>query len=236
MQSSIEIMNLSFSYPDGRQVLHNIGLSIGTYEKVALIGPNGAGKSTLLLQINGILKPETGSVCVNGYKVCDKNLKKVRSMVGMVFQNPDDQLFSPTVFDDVSFGLLYRGLPATYVKERVSQALNNVKMEHLAARNPYLLSQGEKKRVALATVLVLEPDILVLDEPTGGLDPRGRRAFIDLLYELSMTMLITTHDLKLVSELASRTVILDAGHIVADGPTCDLLDDAALLDAHGLIS
>ena len=235
MHSSIEITNLSFSYPDGRQILSNICLTVGSNEKVALVGPNGAGKSTLLLHLNGILRSEADMLRVNGYEVCDKNLKIIRGMVGMVFQNPDDQLFSPTVFDDIAFGLRYRGCTEDEVRERVSRVLKTVQMKDVASRNPYRLSQGEKKRIALATVLVMTPDILVLDEPTGGLDPRGRRAFIELLRELSQTMLITTHDLQLVSELSSRTVILDAGRIVADGPTCDILDDADLLAAHGLI-
>ena len=218
-----------------RIFLSHICLTVSSSEKVALVGPNGAGKSTLLLHLNGILKPEVGTLRVNGHEVCDKNLKIIRAMVGMVFQNPDDQLFSPTVFDDIAFGLRYRGCSEVEVRERVSHALNIVQMTDLASRNPYRLSPGEKKRIALATVLVLDPDILVLDEPTGGLDPRGRRTFIELLRELPQTMLITTHDLNMVSELSSRTIILDAGCIVADGPTSDVLDDASLLDAHGLM-
>jgi cobalt/nickel transport system ATP-binding protein len=234
-ETSVEIKNLTFSYPDGRQILHDICLTVGSKEKVALVGPNGAGKSTLLLHLNGILQPEFGTLSVNGYEVCDKNLKTIRAMVGMVFQNPDDQLFSPTVFDDVAFGLLYRGYSGDEVRERVMWALNTVQMEDFSARNPYRLSPGEKKRIALATVLVLEPSVLVLDEPTGGLDPRGRRAFMELIRELPQTMLITTHDLNLVTELSTRTIILDAGCIVADGPTRNILSDATLLEAHGLV-
>lgn len=235
MHPSIEFENLSFLYPDGRHALSDISLTIGPNEKVALVGPNGAGKSTLLLHLNGFLKAEAGMLRVNGHEVSDKNLRHIRAMVGMVFQNPDDQLFSPTVFDDIAFGLLYRGCPEAEVRDRVSRVLKTVQMEGFASRNPYHLSQGEKKRIALATVLVLDPEILALDEPTGGLDPRGRRAFIHLLRELPQTMLITTHDLRMVSELLPRTVILDGGRIVADGPTGDLLNDDALLDAHGLL-
>jgi len=235
MRPSIEFKNLSFFYPDGRHALSDISLTIGPNEKVALVGPNGAGKSTLLLHLNGILKPAVGTLRVNGYEVCDKNLQYIRATVGMVFQNPDDQLFSPTVFDDIVFGLLYRGCPEAEVRECVFRALKTVQMDGFASRNPYRLSPGEKKRIALATVLVLDPEILVLDEPTGGLDPRGRRTFIHLLRELPQTMLITTHDLQMVSELLPRTVIMDAGSIVADGPTYNLLNDDALLDAYGLL-
>lgn len=234
MHHTIEVEHLSFDYPDGRRVLHDVSLRIGPGEKVALIGPNGAGKSTLLLHLNGILKPEKGMVRACGFEVRRGNLGKVRAGVGMVFQNPDDQLFSPTVFDDVAFGLLYQGFPEADVRERVKQALAAVYMEDYAPRISYRLSPGEKKRVALATVLAMEPEILVLDEPTSGLDPRGRRSFITLLQELPQTMLVATHDLRMVRELFARTVVLDGGSIVADGPTVDILTDARLLAAHGL--
>lgn len=221
-------------YPDGRHVLRDVSLRVGPGEKVALVGPNGAGKSTLLLHLNGILRPKEGTVRACGFETRKDNLGKVRAGVGLVFQNPDDQLFSPTVFDDVAFGLLYQGLPEADVRERVKQALAVVSMEDYAARVSYRLSPGEKKRIALATVLAMEPEILVMDEPTSGLDPRGRRSFIDLLRELPQTMLVATHDLRMVRELFARTVVLDGGCIVADGPTVDILTDAHLLAAHGL--
>ena len=234
MHHTIEVEHLSFDYPDGRRVLRDISLRIGPGEKVALVGPNGAGKSTLLLHLNGILSPKDGKVRACGFEMRKGNLGKVRAGVGMVFQNPDDQLFSPTVFDDVAFGLLYQGLPEAEVRERVAQALAAVHMEDYAARVSHRLSPGEKKRIALATVLAMEPEILVMDEPTSGLDPRGRRSFINLLQELPQTMLVATHDLRMVREFFARTVILDGGYIVADGATIEILTDTALLSAHGL--
>ncbi len=234
MHHTIEIEHLSFRYPDGRPALYDVSLQIGMGEKVALVGPNGAGKSTLLLHLNGILTPVAGKVRACGLDMRKENLGKVRAGVGLVFQNPDDQLFSPTVFDDVAFGLLYQGLPEVDVRARVAQALATVGIADYAERVPYHLSMGEKKRVALATVLAMDPEILVLDEPTGGLDPRGRRSFINLLRSLPQTMLVATHDLNMVRELFPRTVVLDGGRVVADGATADILSDASLLAAHGL--
>ncbi len=234
MHHTIEVQHLSYDYPDGRRALHDVSLQIGMGEKVALVGPNGAGKSTLLLHLNGILTSADGAVRACGLAVRKENLGKVRAGVGVVFQNPDDQLFSPTVFDDVAFGLLYQGLPEAEVRARVAQALATVGIADYAERVPYHLSAGEKKRVALATVLAMDPEILVLDEPTGGLDPRGRRSFINLLGSLPQTMLVATHDLNMVRELLPRTVVLDGGRVVADGATADLLTDAPLLAAHGL--
>ena len=234
MHHTIEIEHLSYVYPDGRRALHDVSLQIGMGEKVALVGPNGAGKSTLLLHLNGILTSADGAVRACGLAVRKENLGKVRVGVGLIFQNPDDQLFSPTVFDDVAFGLLYQGLPEAEVRARVEQALATVGIADYAERVPYHLSAGEKKRVALATVLAMDPEILVLDEPTGGLDPRGRRSFINLLRSLPQTMLVATHDLNMVRELLPRTVVLDGGRVVADGATADILTDAPLLAAHGL--
>ncbi len=234
MHHTIEIEHLSYVYPDGRRALHDVSLQIGMGEKVALVGPNGAGKSTLLLHLNGILTSADGAVRACGLAVRKENLGKVRAGVGLIFQNPDDQLFSPTVFDDVAFGLLYQGLPEAEVRARVAQALATVGIADYAERVPYHLSTGEKKRVALATVLAMDPEILVLDEPTGGLDPRGRRSFINLLRSLPQTMLVATHDLNMVRELLPRTVVLDGGRVVADGATVDILTDAPLLAAHGL--
>ena len=233
MHHSIEIDNLSFAYPDGHPALRQVSLHIQPGEKVALVGPNGAGKSTLILHLNGILTGK-GDICVAGLPVIKENLAKVRARVGMVFQNPDDQLFSPTVYEDVAYGPLYQGLPAGEVQTRVHEALAVVNMREYAQRVSHHLSMGEKKRIAIATVLSMRPEVLVLDEPTAGLDPRARRSLIILLDELPLTMLVSTHDMLMVRELFRRTVIMDEGCIVADGPTGKLLEDEALLDAHGL--
>lgn len=233
MHHSIEVRNLSFSYPDGHQALKDVTLSITPGEKVALVGPNGAGKSTLLLHLNGILFGQ-GRVTVCGLTVEQKNLSRVRAMVGLVFQNPDDQLFSPTVFDDVAFGPLYQGLEPAEVSRRVDSALAAVRMTGYARRVSHHLSAGEKKRIAIATVLSMNPEVLVLDEPTAGLDPRARRTLINLLRDLPMTMLVSSHDLAMVRELLPRMVIMDEGRIVADGLTGKLLKDKKLLEAHGL--
>jgi cobalt/nickel transport system ATP-binding protein len=233
MHHTIEVEKLSYSYPDGHIALREASLTIAPGEKVALVGPNGAGKSTLMLHLNGILQGR-GSVRVCGLDVIKANLGKVRAAVGLVFQNPDDQLFSPTVFDDVAFGPIYQGLKKAEVEERVQHALNAVHMREYAPRVSHHLSTGEKKRIAIATVMSMEPEILVLDEPSAGLDPRARRSLINLLRELPQTMLVSTHDLRLVHELFPRTIIMDDGRIVADGLTEQLLNDEALLTAHGL--
>jgi cobalt/nickel transport system ATP-binding protein len=235
MHHSVEIDGLSFAYPDGHEALRQVSLHIQPCEKVALVGPNGAGKSTLLLHLNGILAGQ-GDVRVAGLEVKPANLGRVRASVGLVFQSPDDQLFSPTVFDDVAFGPLYQGLPEVEVHKRVEEALGAVHMLDYASRVSHHLSVGEKKRIAIATVLSMNPEILVLDEPTAGLDPRARRSLIHLLDELPITMLVSTHDMLLVYELFPRVVIMDEGRVVADGPTSKLLKDIALLEAHGLES
>lgn len=233
MHHSIIVENLSFAYPDGHTALNNVSLTIQPCEKVALVGPNGAGKSTLILHLNGILTGN-GRIHVAGLDLSTKNLAQVRGRVGMVFQSPDDQLFSPTVFDDVAFGPLYQGLPADEVRNRVKEALEVVRMGDYIQRVSHHLSMGEKKRIAIATVLSMKPEILVLDEPTAGLDPRARRTLIRLLDELPITMLVSTHDMLMVRELFPRMVIMDEGEIVADGSTQDLLADEGLLSAHGL--
>jgi cobalt/nickel transport system ATP-binding protein len=233
MHHSIEIKNLNFSYPDGTIALQDVSLSISPGEKVALVGPNGAGKSTLILHLNGILSGQ-GQIRVCSLEVVKENLGRIRSCVGMVFQSPEDQLFSPTVFDDVAFGPLYQGLPRQQVLQRVDEALEAVHMLGYKPRISHHLSMGEKKRIAIATVLSMQPEVLVLDEPTGGLDPRARRSLIHLLQELPLTMLVSTHDMHLVQEIFPRMIILDEGHVVADGPTQTLMNDASLLEAHGL--
>lgn len=233
MHHSIEVHHLSFSYPDGHPALRDVSLIIQPCEKVALVGPNGAGKSTLILHLNGILNGQ-GELCVAGLPVIKENLGRVRARVGLVFQSPDDQLFSPTVYEDIAFGPRYQGLPENEVKTRVDEALEVVHMQDYARRVSHHLSMGEKKRIAIATVLSMKPEVLVLDEPTAGLDPRARRSLIRLLDDLPLTMLVSTHDMQMVKELFPRMVIMDHGEIVADGDTLSLLDDIALLDAHGL--
>ncbi len=233
MHHSIEVEGLSFAYPDGHVALQEVSLHISPNEKVALVGPNGAGKSTLLLHLNGILRGQ-GRVTICGLPVEEQTLGRVRAAVGLVFQNPDDQLFSPTVFDDVAYGPLYQGLPPAEVEGRVAQALAAVGMSGYARRVSHHLSMGEKKRIAIATVLAMNPEVLVLDEPTAGLDPRARRGLMRLLGDLPMTMLVSSHDLAMVRELLPRMIIMDEGRIVADGPTAELMKDEALLEAHGL--
>jgi len=193
----------------------------------------GAGKSTLLLHLNGILRGE-GTVRVMGQEVAEPNLARIRAQVGLVFQDPDDQLFSPTVFDDVAFGPLYAGLPEEEIQRRVAWALAQVGLEGYAERVSHHLSLGEKKRAAIATVLAMQPEVLALDEPTLGLDPRTRRRLIGLLRELPQTMLVATHDMRMVAEVFPRMVVLDEGRVVADGPTDELLADRQLLETHGL--
>ncbi len=235
MAPVIQIRDLSFAYPDGQPALEDVCLDVQPGEKVALVGPNGAGKSTLLLHLNGILPAQRGSVQVAGMALMAENLPRVRSLVGLVFQNPDDQLFSPTVFDDVAFGPIYQGLPEEEVRSRVQEALAAVGMEGYAGRASHHLSVGEKKRIALATVLSMRPEVLALDEPSAGLDPRARRGLIGLLASLPQTMLVATHDLALARDLLSRTVVMNAGRIVASGPTEALLDDPGALEQYGLV-
>jgi cobalt/nickel transport system ATP-binding protein len=231
---TIHVTDLSFAYPDGHEALRDVSLLIQPGEKVALVGPNGAGKSTLMLLVNGILRPTAGRVELGGLEVIDGNMGQIRAWAGLVFQDPDDQLFSPTVFDDVAFGPLHMGLPADQVRSRVADALAAVHMDDYGDRMSHHLSAGEKKRIAIATVLSMEPLVLILDEPTAGLDPRARRSLINLLHELPQTMLVASHDMRMVSELFTRMIIMDMGRVVADGPTAQLMSDADLLEAHGL--
>jgi cobalt/nickel transport system ATP-binding protein len=233
MHHTIEIQDLHYAYPDGRKALQGVTLKVEPGEKVALVGPNGAGKSTLMLHLNGILRGR-GEVCVSGLTVEERNLGQIRAAVGLVFQNPDDQLFSPTVFDDVAFGPLHMGFSEEIVKQRVDWALAQVDMSEFGQRVSHHLSIGEKKRIAIATVLSMEPEILVLDEPSAGLDPRARRNLIKLLRDLDMTMLVSSHDLALVADLFPRVVIMDKGQIVAEGATAELLANHGLLAEHGL--
>jgi cobalt/nickel transport system ATP-binding protein len=233
VEIALELSGLRFAYPDGVEALRGVNLTVRRGEKVALLGPNGAGKSTLLLHLNGILSGK-GQVSVAGVPVRSQNLAQVRAQVGLVFENPDDQLFSPTVLEDVAYGPLYMGLSREEVLERARRALAQVGMTGFEARSPHHLSLGQKKKVAIATVLSMEPAILALDEPTSGLDPRARRKLIDLLQGLPQTMIVSTHDIPLVRDLLPRTVVMDDGAVVADGETQAILSDSALLAAHGL--
>lgn len=233
MKEIIKITNLSFTYPDGQQALSEVGLTVYQGETIALIGPNGAGKSTLFLHLNGILR-SNGRVVVFGVPISDDNLREVRRKVGLVFQNPDDQLFSPTVFDDVAFGPINLGYSVAEVHRSVVKALRWVRMEGYEKRSPHHLSLGEKKRIAIATVLSMTPEILVIDEPTSNLDPRSKWDLIALLKGLPMTRIIASHDLELVRTLCQRVIILDRGQVVAEGSTEQILSDVLLLKNHGL--
>lgn len=229
----LEVIDLHHNYPDGHQALNGISLKIEAGEKVALVGPNGSGKSTLMLHTNGLLKGE-GKLFIGGLPVIEENYPGIRAMVGLVFQNPDDQLFSPTVYEDVAFGPLHMGLEDNIVKERVMDALHQVGMSNYAQRYSYHLSVGEKKRIAIATVLSMDPALLILDEPSAGLDPRARRSLIHLLADLPQTMLVATHDMMMVKELFKRMIVLDEGVVVADGSTKEIFQDKQFLEAHGL--
>lgn len=230
----IEIINLVFYYPDGKLALDHINLCINRGDKVALVGPNGAGKSTLLLHLNGILVGD-GIIKVDELEINKKNLPRIRSKVGMVFQNPDDQLFSLSVGEDVAYGLQYQGLASDLIQPRVSEALRAVNLEGFEDRHPFHLSGGEKKRASIATVLPMKPDYLVLDEPTSGLDPKSRRELICSLKDLPQTQIIATHDLAMVNDLADRVVLLNRGRVVADGPTVDIITNKKLLVENDLV-
>ncbi len=230
----IEMHNLEYAYPDGTLALRGVSLRITHGESVALIGANGAGKSTLLLHFNGCLTPTAGTVRIGDFPVIKDTLPTIRRTVGMVFQNPDDQLFMPTVYDDVAFGPLNLGLPLAEVESRTMSALARVGLAHVKDKPPYRLSGGEKRSVAIATVLSMSPDILVMDEPSSNLDPQSRRNLINLLTTFTHTKIIATHDLDLVLDVCERTIILQQGRIAADGPTVELLQDVALLEASHL--
>jgi len=232
--AAVHVHGLAYSYPDGSHALRGVDLDITAGERVAVLGPNGAGKTTLILHLNGILLPQAGEVAIGGMPVTKANFKEVRRRVGVVFQDPDDQLFMPTVRDDVAFGPANLGLPGDAVEARVHAALDAVGMDGAGRRPPHHLSFGQRRRVALATVLAMDPQILVLDEPTSNLDPAARRDLADILVTLPVTAVIVTHDLPYALELCPRSVILNDGAIVADGPTADLLGDAELMAANRL--
>ncbi len=225
---------LSYTYPDGTPALRNVSLDIHPGESVAIVGANGAGKSTLLAQFGGVLTPSSGSVTVGDTAVTQSTLPQIRRLVGMIFQDADDQLFMPSVFDDVAFGPLNLGLTLKECHQRAQHCLEQVGAWHLRSRPPHRLSGGEKRRVAIAAVLAMSPSILLLDEPTAGLDPRARRQAIGLLRALRQTRIVATHDLEMVLELCPRTICLHKGEAVADGPSPGILRRSDLLEACGL--
>ncbi|HEU4915990.1 MAG TPA: ABC transporter ATP-binding protein [Acidimicrobiia bacterium] len=233
-EPSLEVAGLFFSYPDGHQALRGVDLHVHHGERVALLGPNGAGKTTLLLHLNGILRPDGGTVRVAGLDVSDEAAMEVRRRVGLVFQDPDDQLFMPTVGQDVAFGPANFGLVGAELEARVAAALGAVSMLDAIDRAPHHLSYGERRRVAIATVLAMMPEILVLDEPTSNLDPASRRELIDVLRALPITQLVVTHDLPFALELCPRALVMDEGSIVAGDDTVDVLSDEILMKAHRL--
>ncbi len=229
------MVDVHHAYPDGRVALRGVDLAVATGERVAVLGPNGAGKSTLVLHLNGVLAPQQGRVVVDGLDTSARaDLPEIRRRVGLVFQDPDDQLFCPTVRQDVAFGPANLGLPAAEIDDRVAAALAQVGMPGVADRPPHHLSLGERRRVAVATVLAMHPSTLVLDEPSANLDPVARRDLAGVLAGLDLTLLVVTHDLPYALELCPRSVILDGGRIVDDGPTRALLADPDRLAAHRL--
>jgi cobalt/nickel transport system ATP-binding protein len=233
MDPVLQVRGLSYKYPDGAQALKGIDFQVQAGERIAIIGPNGAGKSTLFFHLNGTFRGE-GEIRVLGEGLDDHTVYDIRRQVGLLFQDPNDQLFMPTVFEDVAFGPLNLGLSEVDVRDRVTAALKQVGMAGSEARAPHHLSLGERKKVALATVLALQPQILAFDEPSSGLDPRSRRALIEFLKTLKETVLIATHDLDMVCEVCSRALILDEGRIVYEGTVPQIFEKEELLQAHGL--
>ena len=230
----IKVENLNYTYPDSKEALHDVSFIVAEGEKLALLGGNGSGKSTMLLHLNGILRGE-GNVTIDGLQISENNQTRVRTLVGMIFQNPADQLFSSSVFNDVAFWPIHLGFKKEAVKERVMRALKTVHMEDSVKRNPFNLSGGEKKRVTIASVLSMDPKILALDEPTSGLDPHARSELIDLLITMPQTMVIATHDLEMAAQVCSKAVLLDHGRVTAQGTISEILNNKILLMEAGLI-
>jgi len=230
----VQLNKVCYQYPDGRSALDGVSFTITHGEAVGIVGGNGAGKSTLLLHLVGILFPGEGQVKVGDLPVTKKTLPLVRQRVGLVFQDPDDQLFMTSVYEDVAFGPRNYKLPEDEVERRVNKALDTVGISHLKDRPPYKLSGGEKRAAAIAAVLAMEPDILVMDEPTAALDPRARRRLINLLRDFTHTKIVTSHDLELVCDLCQRTIVLKEGKVIADGPTREVLSDEALMEESAL--
>jgi cobalt/nickel transport system ATP-binding protein len=230
----LQVEGLAYAYPDGRQVLFGVDLTVHEGERVAILGPNGAGKTTLVLHLNGTLQAGAGRVSVDGLPVVKDHLKEVRRRVGIVFQDPDDQLFMPTVREDVAFGPANLGRRGDGLDAAVADALATVGMSDAADRSPHHLSFGERRRVALATVLAMHPDVLVLDEPSSNLDPVARRELAEIVLRLDVTVVLVTHDLPYALQLCDRAVVLDEGRLVADGPVTEVLSDEATMAAHRL--
>lgn len=231
---AVRLTRLTYSYPDGTKALDGIDLDVACGERIAIVGPSGAGKSTLLLHLNGVLIG-TGGVRVMGLNLDQSNLQQIRKQVGLLFQDPNDQLFCPTVIEDIAFGPLNLSVPAGEIPQRVEKALRDVGLDlSFRSRSSHHLSLGERRRVSLATVLAMEPVILGMDEPTSNLDPRNRRHLIEVVSSLKATMIIATHDLELVLDVCPRTVLMDGGKIYADGPTRPMLSNRQLMEAHGL--
>jgi cobalt/nickel transport system ATP-binding protein len=230
----VEARDVHFTYPGGHEALRGVSFRITHGEAVAIVGPNGAGKSTLLLHLNGTLLPTRGEIRIGDDPVTRDTAARARRAVGMVFQDPDDQLFMPTVLEDVAFGPLNYGLSDEAAAERARSALDRVGMARVADEPPYRLSAGEKRAVSIAGVLAMSPDVLVMDEPSSHLDPRGRRRLMDLLKSFEHTRIVATHDLELVVEVCSRVILLDGGTVKAEGPAADILNDEPLMLAHGL--
>ncbi len=230
---AVEISDLTYSYPDGRKALHGINLTVNRGDTAGLIGHNGAGKSTLIMLLNGVFTGK-GTIKIAGMTLEKKNLKEIRKSVGVVFQNPDDQLFMPTVFDDIAFGPLNFGLSSEEVKKRVGEVLKSMNLEGFDDRMPHHLSTGEKKRVSIATVLAMKPSIIILDEPSSNLDPKGRRELIKLLKTIEGTKIIATHDLELVMEICNKVILMGKGYVVAAGKTSEILSDEKLLEENDL--
>ena len=231
---AIRTDSLVFEYPDGRRALDGVDFEVAAGERVAILGPNGAGKTTLILQLNAVLTATSGTVQIGDLAVARENLREIRRRVGVVFQDPDDQLFMPTVRQDVAFGPANLGLRGDELDERVQGALEAVDMVDAADRPPHHLSFGQRRRVALATVLAMEPSVLVFDEPSANLDPFARRELAEVVQGLGLTSLVVTHDLLYAAELCERSLVLDDGRVVADGPTLELLADARMLAEHRL--
>lgn len=235
MSKAIEIKNFTYKYPDGTTALKDINLTIEEKQKVVLIGPNGAGKSTLMLAMAGFAKGQ-GQISIKGIPLEKKNLKKIRTVIGCCFENPDDQLFMPTLFDDVAFGPLNMGFDAEQVKTRVAQALQTVGLEDMAEKAPHHLSAGQKRAASIATVLSMSPEIIVFDEPDGSLDPRNRQKLVTLLKNLPQTLIIATCNMNFAAAVSDRAILIDKGQVIADGDVHSIMSDTKLMAESGLDS